>query len=115
MLETFGYVLGGFSLRKGVRWQRVMAGQLILVGHSLGVLVLKQVLRTAAAWAADRAEAVSFIERIHKVVFFATPQVSKAASGWGDWLLGSIRYLAAARPFLRNDAYLRDLERRTLS
>jgi pimeloyl-ACP methyl ester carboxylesterase len=37
------------------------AGELILVGHSLGGLVIKQVLRKAADAATDRAEALSFI------------------------------------------------------
>ena len=85
------------------------AGQLILVGHSLGGLVIKQVLRKAADEAAEGAEASSFIERVRKVAFLATPHAGSDLAGRGDWLRVLIRPSAATRSLLRNDQHLRDL------
>jgi pimeloyl-ACP methyl ester carboxylesterase len=85
------------------------AGQLILVGHSLGGLVIKQVLRKAADEATDRAEALSFIERVRKVAFLATPHAGSDLAGWGDRLRVLIEPSAATRSLLRNDQHLRDL------
>jgi pimeloyl-ACP methyl ester carboxylesterase len=48
-------------------------GELILAGHSLGGLVIKQLLRKAADAATDCAGALSFIDRVRKVAFLATP------------------------------------------
>jgi pimeloyl-ACP methyl ester carboxylesterase len=84
-------------------------GQLILVGHSLGGLVIKQVLRKAADAATERADAHSFIERVRKVVFLATPHVGADLASWGDRLRVFVRPSAAARSLLRNDSHLRDL------
>jgi pimeloyl-ACP methyl ester carboxylesterase len=67
------------------------AGELILAGHSLGGLVIKQVLRKAADEATDRAEALSFIERVRKVAFLATPHVGVDLAGWGDRLRVFVR------------------------
>ena len=84
-------------------------GQLILVGHSLGGLVIKQVLRKAADAATERADVHSFIERVRKVVFLATPHVGADLASWGDRLRVFVRPSAAARSLLRNDSHLRDL------
>jgi pimeloyl-ACP methyl ester carboxylesterase len=84
-------------------------GQLILVGHSLGGLVIKHVLRKAADLATERADAHSFIERVRKVIFLATPHVAADLPGWGDLLRIFVRPSAATRSLLRNDPHLRDL------
>ena len=85
------------------------AGELILAGHSLGGLVIKQVLRKAADEATDRAEALSFIERVRKVAFLATPHAGADLAGWGDRLRVFVRPSAATRSLIRNDSHLRDL------
>jgi tetratricopeptide (TPR) repeat protein/pimeloyl-ACP methyl ester carboxylesterase len=84
-------------------------GELILAGHSLGGLVIKQLLRKAADAATDRAEALSFIDRLRKVAFLATPHVGADLAGWGDRLRVLVRPSAATRSLLRNDSHLRDL------
>jgi tetratricopeptide (TPR) repeat protein/pimeloyl-ACP methyl ester carboxylesterase len=83
--------------------------ELILAGHSLGGLVIKQLLRKAADAATDRAEAWSFIDRVRKVAFLATPHVGADLAGWGDRLRVLIRPTSATRALLRNDSHLRDL------
>ena len=79
------------------------AGELILAGHSLGGLVIKQLLRKAADAATDRAEALSFIERVRKVAFLATPHAGADMAGWGDRLRVFARPSAATRSLIRND------------
>jgi exonuclease VII small subunit/pimeloyl-ACP methyl ester carboxylesterase len=85
------------------------AGELILAGHSLGGLVIKQVLRKAADEATDRAEALSFIERVRKVAFLATPHAGADLAGSGDRLRVFARPSAATRSLICNDSHLRDL------
>ena len=85
------------------------AGELILVGHSLGGLVIKQVLRKAADEAVEGAEALSFIERVRKVAFLATSHAGSDLAGWGDRLRVLIQPSAATRSLIRNDQHLRDL------
>ena len=85
------------------------AGELILAGYSLGGLVIKQVSRKAADGATDRAEALSFIERVRKVAFLATPHAGADLAGWGDRLRVFARPSAATRSLIRNDSHLRDL------
>jgi pimeloyl-ACP methyl ester carboxylesterase len=84
-------------------------GELIFVGHSLGGLVIKQVLRKAADAASDRADAYSLVDRTRKVAFLATPHVGADLVGWGDRLRVLVRPSAATRSLIRNDQHLRDL------
>ena len=85
------------------------AGELILVGHSLGGLVIKQVLRKAADEAVESAEASSFVERVRKVAFLATPHAGADLAGRGDQLRVLFRPSAAMRSLIRNDSHLGDL------
>jgi hypothetical protein len=84
-------------------------GPLILIGHSLGGLVIKQLLHTAESEGRNRAEASDLIRRVTKVVFLATPHTGSDLAGWGDRLRILIRPSAATASLLRNDPNLRDL------
>ena len=88
---------------------RLATGELIFVGHSLGGLVIKQLLRKASDAASRRAEALSLIERTRKVAFLATPHLGADLAGWGDRFRALFRPFAPARVLLRNDEDLRDL------
>ena len=85
------------------------AGEIILAGHSLGGLVIKQVLRKAADAATDSAEPFSFMDRVRKVAFLATPHVGADLADWGDRLRVLFRPSSATRSLIRNDQHLRDL------
>ncbi|WGJ13471.1 tetratricopeptide repeat protein [Methylocapsa sp. D3K7] len=85
------------------------AGEIVLAGHSLGGLVIKQLLRKAADAATDSAEAFSFMDRVRKVAFLATPHVGADLAGWGDRLRLLVRPSSATRSLIRNDQHLRDL------
>ena len=85
------------------------AGEIVLAGHSLGGLVIKQLLRKAADAATDSAEAFSFMDRVRKVAFLATPHAGADLAGWGDRLRLLVRPSSATRSLIRNDQHLRDL------
>jgi pimeloyl-ACP methyl ester carboxylesterase len=84
-------------------------GQLTLVGHSLGGLLIKQMLRVGEAEARRDAQAASFMERVRKVAFVATPHTGADLAGWGDRLRILVRPSASTISLVRNDPNLRDL------
>jgi pimeloyl-ACP methyl ester carboxylesterase len=84
-------------------------GPLVLIGHSLGGLVIKQLLRTAESESHNRAEAASLIQRVKKVAFLATPHAGSDLAVWGDRLRILICPSAATASLVRNDPNLRDL------
>jgi pimeloyl-ACP methyl ester carboxylesterase len=84
-------------------------GKLILIGHSFGGLVIKQLLRSAESEAHERPEAASLIARVGKVAFLATPHAGSSLASWGDRVRIFIRPSAATACLLRNDPYLHDL------
>ncbi|MFO1102433.1 MAG: tetratricopeptide repeat protein [Methylocystis sp.] len=88
---------------------RLATGELIFVGHSLGGLLIKQMLRKASDAASLHAEALSLIERTRKIAFVTTPQLGAHLAGWGDSFRLLFRPSAGARVLLRNDQHLRDL------
>jgi tetratricopeptide (TPR) repeat protein len=86
-------------------------GPLILIGHSLGGLVIKQLLRTADSMSRYQAEAADLMERVEKVAFLATPHSGAGLASWGDRLRILARPSAASASLVRNDPNLRDLNR----
>jgi pimeloyl-ACP methyl ester carboxylesterase len=84
-------------------------GSLILIGHSLGGLVIKQLLRTADIEARHRQDAANLVERVEKVAFLGTPHIGSGWANWGDRLRIMVRPSAATICLVRNDPNLRDL------
>jgi tetratricopeptide (TPR) repeat protein/pimeloyl-ACP methyl ester carboxylesterase len=84
-------------------------GPVILVGHSLGGLVIKQLLRTAESTAGYQAGAANLIERVERVAFLATPHSGAGLASRGDRLRILVRPSAATACLVRNDPNLRDL------
>jgi pimeloyl-ACP methyl ester carboxylesterase len=82
----------------------------MLIGHSLGGLVVKMMLRRAQAEKNRRAE--SFIDRVRKVAFLATPHSGADLARLADLLRVLVRPSAATISLVRNDAYLRELNER---
>lgn len=83
-------------------------GSLIFIGHSLGGLVIKQLLRTAANEAHSRAGAADFIERVEEVVFLGTPHIESISP---TRLLDRVRTLLepSMASLVRNASFLRNL------
>ncbi len=84
-------------------------GPLIFIGHSLGGLIIKQLLRTADSTARYDARAAGLIERVEKVAFLGTPHAGAGLASWGDRLRIIVRPSAATTSLVRNDPNLRDL------
>lgn len=83
------------------------SGSIILVGYSLGGLVVKQVLRRANDQKGSSAAAGSFVRRVRRVAFIATPHQ-------GSDLARTARVMGRLRRetvlgLKRNDPHLRDL------
>ena len=88
---------------------KLKAGKIILIGHSLGGLLIKQLLRTVESTANQRQDAAEFIERIRRISFMATPHFGADLAVWGDRLRILILPTAATACLVRNDPHLRDL------
>jgi len=82
---------------------------LVLVGHSLGGLVIKQLLRIAESEAHHDADAAELLARIEKIAFLATPHTGAGHATLGDRLRLLVRPSAATASLVRNDPDLREL------
>ncbi|GLO63296.1 hypothetical protein MACH09_38040 [Vibrio sp. MACH09] len=95
--------------------QQLSKGELILVGHSLGGLVIKQMLRLSSDQS-ERESTVEFVNRITGVAFLGCPHSGADLAQKGNSLLGRIflklflhQPSAATASLERNDATLREL------
>jgi tetratricopeptide (TPR) repeat protein/pimeloyl-ACP methyl ester carboxylesterase len=84
-------------------------GPLIFIGHSLGGLLIKQMLRTAESMASYQADAANLLQRVEKIAFLGTPHSGSELASLGDRLRIIIRPSAATAALVRNDPNLRDL------
>ncbi len=82
---------------------------LFLIGHSLGGLIIKMMMRRAESEEKGRAEAQSFLQRVRKVAFLATPHTGTDLAQIGKALRVLARPSAATEALARNDPYLREL------
>jgi hypothetical protein len=88
---------------------RLKDGRIILVGHSFGGLVIKQLLQVLEMEAKNSPAAASLLDRIDKVAFLATPHTGADLAVWSDRLRIFVRPSAATSSLVRNDASLRSL------
>ena len=84
-------------------------GAIILIGHSFGGLLIKQILRTAQSEAQNDEKAARFLRRVEKIAFLATPHTGADLATWGDRLRILVRPSGATICLVRNDPNLRDL------
>ena len=61
-------------------------GAFVLIGHSLGGLLIKQILRTCQSEALNDEKAASFLRRVEKIAFLGTPHAGADLAVWGDRL-----------------------------
>jgi hypothetical protein len=80
---------------------------IIFVAHSLGGLVVKQVLRIAADHRGR--DTASIFDKTRGVVFLGTPNVGSHLANWADRFRWLLRPSEATGSLNANDAYLRDL------
>ena len=82
---------------------------LVFVCHSLGGLVVKQVLRAADGRRAYSAETQALLNSVKGVVFIATPHTGSMQATWLDKLRLIAWPSASTLDLVRNNANLRDL------
>jgi tetratricopeptide (TPR) repeat protein/pimeloyl-ACP methyl ester carboxylesterase len=81
----------------------------IFVAHSLGGLIVKQLLRTARDSAGINGAWARIHEHTRSVFFIATPHNGSGLANWAKILGVFVRPSISTRELIRNDAPLRDL------
>ena len=96
------------ALRVLLNGPELREGSIVFVCHSLGGLIVKQILRAANEQRANR-ETADFLARVRQVIFIATPHTGSGKATLieklGFWTWGS----DAARDLVANKPELRDL------
>lgn len=88
---------------------RLSEGNLILVGHSLGGLVIKQLLRSAQRDASNNLKVESFLHRVRRVAFLGTPHFGASLAQLAKLITPIFRRSSSTKALERNDPNLRDL------
>ncbi len=89
--------------------QQLMETEIALIGHSMGGLIIKQMLRTAESLALNRPDAAKFLDLVRRVAFIATPHAGSGQASLMDTLRFFARPSAASQGLVRNSPPLRDL------
>lgn len=84
-------------------------GQLVFICHSLGGLIVKQLVRRAAELAPGRQEADSLLKRLRGVVFIGTPHAGSSVASTLSLVSRIIRLSASSSDLIKNDPRLADL------
>jgi triacylglycerol esterase/lipase EstA (alpha/beta hydrolase family) len=88
---------------------RLQTGELILVGHSLGGLIIKSLLRQAESQSYQRNNISNFIKRVRKIAFLATPHSGSSLASISNVFRIFFKPSLATRSLLNGDPNLRDL------
>jgi tetratricopeptide (TPR) repeat protein len=95
------------ALRLLLNEPRLREGPIVFVCHSLGGLIVKQILRSASEQRSNP-ETADFLSRVRRVVFVATPHTGSGKAtlleklGFWAWGSDSARDLVANKPELRD-------------
>ncbi|KPF47262.1 triacylglycerol lipase [Rhizobium sp. AAP43] len=84
-------------------------GAIVLVGHSMGGVIIKETLRLAEGRASADPAAASFESRVRKIAFIATPHQGSWMSSVANKAALVIRPTAATSGLGRNDPHLASL------
>ncbi|WP_274007512.1 esterase/lipase family protein [Vibrio parahaemolyticus] len=86
-------------------------GEIVLVGHSFGGLVIKQLLRYASNQLTERSDAKAFLKRVRKVVFLGTPHTGSSLATLSDRLRVVLTNSGVTQSLKKDDPHLVDLKR----
>ncbi|WP_305812124.1 esterase/lipase family protein [Photobacterium leiognathi] len=81
-------------------------GEIILVGHSFGGLVIKQLLRHASDQRSEREEVSSFLMRVRKTVFLGTPHTGSSLATLSDKARIVLTNSGVTQSLKKNDPHL---------
>jgi hypothetical protein len=84
-------------------------GEIIFIGHSLGGLIIKRLLRQADSEATYRSEVQQFITQVRKVAFLGTPHLGSKFASASDFFRSITRPSKATAAMTVGDPYLIDL------
>ena len=88
---------------------RLKKGKIIFVVHSLGGLVIEQLLRNASRDSESNRKAENLLSRVRRVAFLGTPHRGALLANLGKALWFLVRPSAATRDLLLGNPQLRDL------
>lgn len=88
---------------------RLSKGHIVFIGHSLGGLVIKQLLRSADREASRNPAAKAFLRRIRRIAFLGTPHFGSGLAIIARILGSAVRRSSSTAALERNDPNLRDL------
>lgn len=91
--------------------EELKKGEIILLGHSLGGLVIKEMLRTAESRARIESRIADFLSRVRRVGFFSTPHIGSNQASFLDRLRILVKPSAAINCLVKNDPNLFALNR----
>jgi len=89
--------------------QALGRGQIILVGYSMGGVIIKEMLRLAERQSSTNPRTADFERRVRKAAFIATPHLGSATASIAVSLGALFRPTDATRGLNRNNPHLRDL------
>jgi pimeloyl-ACP methyl ester carboxylesterase len=89
--------------------EQLRGTDIALIGHSMGGLLIKQMLRTADSLAFSRTDAADFRDSVRRVAFMATPHSGSGQASLMNTLRTLARPSAASQGLVRNSSALRDL------
>ena len=81
-------------------------GEIILIGHSFGGLVIKQLLRHASDQRSVREEVSSFLIRVKKIVFLGTPHTGSSLATLSDKARFILTSSGVTQSLKKNDPHL---------
>ena len=88
---------------------RLASGDLFLIGHSLGGVIIKMMMRDADIGEKSSSNARSFLQRVRKVAFLATPHTGADLGRVANWLRVIARPTEETGALSDNDPNLRTL------
>ncbi|MCI0598631.1 MAG: alpha/beta fold hydrolase [Beijerinckiaceae bacterium] len=96
-------------LNRLLREPELQCGPVVLIGHGLGSLVIKRLMRTAESEALIRGDAARFLRRVEKAAFLAAPHTGSRLTSAATYVCNMVRISPAAASIVRNDPHLREL------
>lgn len=88
---------------------QLKGAEIALIGHSMGGLIIKQMIRSAESMSRLRPDAADFLQSVRRVAFLATPHAGSGHASLMNILRFVVRPSEASEGLVRNSAALREL------
>jgi pimeloyl-ACP methyl ester carboxylesterase len=101
---------GGSVFELLLTYPELQSGEIILVGHSFGGLVIKQLLRHANDQPSKRVEVNAFLDRVTKIVFLGTPHTGSSLATLSGKFGLFVTSSGVTKSLLKSDPHLVELK-----